>query len=464
MIAKYISTAGQVADIVEGQLIGEYNLPIEFIVSDSREIKDGNNLFVALKGENFNGHDFIPELIKSGKTTAVLSSQNDFDELPSKYKVAVIKCKDTLKALAILAANHRDSVFTEIIGVTGTNGKTTVKELLYSVISASHSCHKSEKNFNNEIGVPFTLFGLEPEHEFAVIEMGMNHAGEIKRLSQAVKPDIAVITSIGEGHIEFLKTVENIALAKSEIFMGMEDCTIAFVNRDCPYFNLICEQADKYGVLVKSYGLSKNAEYFPKSYSVSDKGIVIEMFKSKVNVPLYGLHNVYNVVGVMAICEYIGISINDIKKGFASFENISGRNEILYRGYTIINDTYNSNPSSVKSALKSMCVAFPDKSKTVIISDMLELGDCAESLHFEVGKFIAECNVDALFVFGNFAEHLRKGAVAGGMNPEIIFSTADREKFIGSIKDYKTTLSNNDVVLVKGSRSTKMEEVVEVLG
>ena len=454
MIARYLSTSGQVADIVKGQLIGSFDLPIDAIVSDSREIETGNNLFVPLIGEKFNGHDYIPELIKSGKVTAVLSSQ-DFDDLSN---AAIIKCEDPLKALAMLASNHRDSLNTKIIGVTGTNGKTTVKELLHSAISTKFLCHKNQKNYNNEIGVPFTLLGLDLAHEFAVVEMGMNHAGEIERLSKTVKPNISIITSIGEGHIEFLKSVRNIALAKSEIFMGMEKDSVAFVNADCPYFDLICEQANKCGVHVKSYGIADNAEYFPETYSITDNGIEVKMFNTTVNVPMYGIHNVYNIVAVISVCEFWGLG--DISGGLANFENVSGRNEIIHKEYTIINDTYNSNPSSVKSALKSLKVIFAEKRKIAVLSDMLELGEHADSLHYETGCFVNECKIDLLFVLGDLSEQYAKGAINSGMNPDNVFIFKTNDELI---KKLKIILTKNDAVLVKGSRSTKMEEVVKAL-
>jgi UDP-N-acetylmuramyl pentapeptide synthase len=214
--AAFNSTADEIARACGGAVIaGDGATVISLVSSDSRETGDGC-LFVPLKGERCDGHDFIPELVSRRAVSAVLSERDDFAEAAREKDVALIRCGNTLAALGALASFHRSSLDTDVIAVTGTNGKTTTKELLHAVLSSRYRTHKNEKNYNNEIGVPFSVLALNDSHEKAVFELGMNHPGEIERLSRIVKPRISVITSVGEGHLEFLGSVRNVAMAKME--------------------------------------------------------------------------------------------------------------------------------------------------------------------------------------------------------------------------------------------------------
>ena len=234
---EFNASLGNIAEWAGGVLLcGERSKEIHSITTDSRE-HGRDSLFVPIVGEKFDGHQFIDGLVKSGSIAAFLTRSDDHDKIARAYSVGAILCDDTLKAYGTLAAHHRSSMNAKVIGLTGTNGKTTTKELLWSILNRKYKTLKNDKNFNNEIGVPYTLLGLKEEHKWAVIEMGMNHIGEIDRLSGIVKPDLAIITNVGEGHLEFLGTVENVALAKSEIMNGMNTGSLIVLNKDTQCFD-----------------------------------------------------------------------------------------------------------------------------------------------------------------------------------------------------------------------------------
>ncbi len=454
------TTAGEVAAITGGRLIsGTDELVLETITTDSREL-GGNNLFIPIVGEKFDGHDFIPELFKADKISCSLTMKEGFETAASDSGKTLIKCDDTLAALGKIAKFHRNRFSPLTLGITGTNGKTTTKELIYSVLSAKYKTLRNTKNYNNEIGVPFTLLQMEASHEAAVIEMGMNHTGEIERLSNIVQPDIAVITNVGAGHLEFLGSVENVANAKSEILSGMKRGSTLIANRETECFHIIEKHASEHGVNLLTFGLEAGADFRPDSFKLTRESVSVTYRGRKISVPLYGRHNIYNLMAAIAAAEAADVDLSDAAEKLASFENVGGRSEIIDRGYVIINDTYNSNPLSSLYALESVCDVFPDRKKTAVLADMKELGELAGLYHVKVGEFVAARKFNQLLLFGEMSEYYEKGASAAGMNPDKIkkFDSKDQiAEFISS------RLCDKDVVLVKGSRSMKMEDVVNRL-
>ncbi len=460
MIGIFRTTSGEVAAITGGSIIsGGENIPLETVTTDSRELGE-NNLFIPIIGEKFDGHDFIPELLKSGKVSCSLTMKNGFDREAADTGKTLIKCDDTLAALGRIAKHHRNMFSPLTIGITGTNGKTTTKELVYAVLSAKYNTLRNSKNYNNEIGVPFTLLQMENTHEAAVIEMGMNHTGEIERLSNIVQPDIAVITNVGAGHLEFLGSVENVANAKSEIFAGMKRGTTLIANRETECFHIIEKLAMERCMKIVTFGIEPGADVRPDSFRLTRDSVTVIYRGRKISVPLYGRHNIYNLMAAIAVGETAGVDLSDAVSRLSLFENIGGRSEIIDRGYIIINDTYNSNPLSSLYALESVCDVFPDRKKTAVLADMKELGELAGLYHMKVGEFVAARKFNQLLLFGEMSEYYEKGAVAAGMKPDKIIKFESKDQIAEFLS---SRLCAKDVVLVKGSRSMKMEDVVNRL-
>ena len=448
---------GTVAEWTGGVILsGSPEIDINTVTTDSREL-GRDSLFIPIAGQKFDGHQFIENLVKSKSIAAYLTMKKDAEI--TGEGVGAIKCDDTLKAYGRLASEHRNRMHAKIIGITGTNGKTTTKEMLWAILNRKNKTQKNEKNYNNEIGVPYTLLGLKADHKFAVIEMGMNHKGEIDILSKMAKPDMAVITNVGEGHLEFLGNVENVAIAKSEIINGMNSGAIIILNRDTQYFEILNKKALDAGLEVRTFGLSDEADIKPDNYKMFSDSVSFEYKGVDFNVPVYGMHNLYNALAALAAALTLGAEINIVKDAFAGFKNVDMRSQMLNAGYTVINDTYNSNPLSARYALKSLRDVFPGKRKIAILSDMKELGDASEQYHIELGKIAKSLGIDMLLTWGEMAENIARGANKNGMDKNAFHFRTKDELIAFALKN----ITKDDVVLVKGSRSMKMEEVVERL-
>jgi len=453
-------SAADIIKITGGLLLtGTPDTLIETVTTDSREL-NVNNLFIPIKGEKFDGHDFLEELIVSRRISCALTEDASLKEIAEKKGVTLIKCTDTLEALGKIGKVHRDSLSPLVVGITGTNGKTTTKELIHAVLSSKYKTHKNIKNYNNEIGVPFSLMEMKKEHEAAVIEMGMNHIGEIERLSMMVQPDIGIITNIGAGHLEFLESVEGVAYAKTEILKGMKKGSTLIVNRDTECFSIVFSLCEEMGMKMVTFGLNSDAHIFPESYKPGVESMEIVYKNTLITVPLYGRHNAYNVMAAIALAEITGISPDKVASALAGFESIGGRSEIINKGYYLINDTYNSNPLSSLFAVDSMCEVFPDNRKIAVLSDMKELGESSALYHVKIGEIVASRNFDMILLFGDMASFYEKGALQMGFPADKIITFEKKE----DIADFlKADLKSGDVVLVKGSRSMQMEDVVNRL-
>ncbi|MBP7738111.1 MAG: UDP-N-acetylmuramoyl-tripeptide--D-alanyl-D-alanine ligase [Spirochaetes bacterium] len=460
MIVSCATTAGRIAEAARGRLTsGDPSTAIETISTDSREI-GAKGLFIPLVGEKFDGHDYIRPLSENRSISSYLTMKEGFTDIASSRGIAEIRCEDTLRALGSIGARHRDEIDPIVIGITGTNGKTTTKELVYAILSARKSCLKNVKNYNNEIGVPMTLLGLAPGHEMAVIEMGMNHPGELDRLSNIARPDLALITNVGEGHLEFLGSVENVASAKSEIMHGMRPGSTLLVNRDMDCLDIVMAGARKSDLVVKSFGLSDRADIRPDSYRLYHDSLTVLFRGVEISVPLYGIHNVYNVMAAVAVAAQYGIGPEAVRDSLAGFVNVDGRSQIIDRGFLVINDSYNANPLSLRYALRSTAEIFPERRKIAVLSDMKELGEASRRCHTECGAAVKENKFDMLLVWGDMAGCYAEGARQAGFDPDRIqrFETKDElSRYVRTIAD------ENDVILVKGSRSMKMEDVVSAL-
>ena len=420
--------------------------------TDSRAIVSGQ-LFVALKGEHFDGNTFAPEAIKLGAAAALVSDKN------IALSPAII-VKDTRLALGELAHYWRQKFDLPVVAITGSNGKTTVKEMIAAILNAAKGKVLATKgNLNNDIGMPLTLLNLRAEHTYAVIEMGMNHLNEIRYLSNIACPQVAVINNAGTAHIGELGSREAIAQAKGEIFEGLAQDGIAIINADdafCDYWHSLNQHRK-----VMTFGLDKKADV-SASYQVfaSHTEIELKTLEGVVtfNISTLGKHNVSNALAASAVAVALGIANRDIAQGLSQFDGVQGRLR-LHTGYQqaiVIDDTYNANPDSMKAAID---VLVAQQSKTTqkllfVMGDMAELGEEATSMHGQIGQYAKQKAVSNLFSFGNFSQLASKEFGTGGQHFDSL------EALVSALK---ITMQADTCVLVKGSRSMKMERVVHAI-
>lgn len=460
MKIEFATTAGGIAGMSGGRLAaGSADTVVTTITTDSRELGE-RSFFIPLAGEKFDGHDYIEALANGGKIVGFLSARESDRDIAERTGTACVLCADTLKAFGSMGSRRRDEINPTVIGVTGTNGKTTTKELIWSVLEKKYPVLKNEKNYNNEVGVPYTLLHLDKRYEMAVIEMGMNHPGEIERLSLMAKPDVAVITNAGEGHLEFLGSVENVARAKSEILAGMKPGSTLFLNRDTRQFDLLCGAARDKEMNVVTFGISDSANIRPDEYVLDEKGVTISLDGIGYYLPLYGIHNVYNAVAAIAVARHFDVNAGIVRDALASFQNIDMRSQIIEKEYVVINDAYNSNPLSSRYALMSAAAVYAGRRKIAVLGDMKELGAESARYHRETGQAAAECGFDMLVAVGDMARHYADGATGAGMPVDCVQAFQTRSEAISYLRG---TLRERDVVLVKGSRSMKMEEIADAL-
>jgi len=377
---------------------------------DSRTVKPGE-LFIPIKGPNFDGRNFIEDARKKG--------------------ALVLDVKDGNKALQKLAKEHRAKFKIPVIGVTGSVGKTTTKDMLASILSQEKPTLKNEENYNNEIGVPLTLLKLNKTHKYAVIEMAMQGLGEIELLADMVRPNIAIITNIGEAHLEFLNTKKNVAKAKSEIFKYQAKKDFAVINADDEYFE---NQKSK----IKNQNVV--------TFGIIEKADVTTRDLKNITLPLPGQHNIYNALAAIAAAKILGIKKKSIKKGLESFKASSKRLDIFDHpsGIRIINDTYNANPQSMEAALKVLSIH--QARKVAVLGDMFELGKKAVPAHKRIGKLARKLGVDEFVTVGRLSKNM-------GANHHFKNNQA-------AVIGLKKLIHKGDAILIKGSRGMKMEEIV----
>lgn len=433
--------------ITHARIINSSDEPLVFSVcTDSRTITE-DDVYLPLAGEKFDGHDFIESVVEKG-VRAYFIDKNHFSANYPKVDF-VFGVNDTLCSYLQLAEYHRDKVNPIVVAVTGSSGKTTVKEMLTCVLSQKYKTHKSKLNHNNEIGLCQTLLSMPEDTEFLVVEMGMRGLGEIELLSKYAKPDIAIINNIGTAHIGRLGNVESIAKAKCEItqYLHPEGCLIAY-NDD----------------LIKKYSKTENIVFFDESlYKVlkMDESGVEFLYKNnnlyKLNAS--GEYNVLNAIAVIEAAKKAGLSYEIIYKGLLEYVPIEKRGSKieLKKGSTLINDCYNANPESMKASIKAFTQAYKEKKKALVIGDMGELGYFQKKYHREVGSFLKEQSVDYLITVGELSKIIASESM-------IKNSKSFMPDEIQEISDYvKSILDEDLVVLFKASRSMKLETIIEKL-
>ncbi len=444
-------TIKEIADACGGKFVGEQEIlhsAVSGIETDSRNLKAGN-LFIPIVGDIYDGHDFIEKAFENG-AICTLSEKQVLDK-------PYLKVESTFQALKDIAEYYRSLFDVKVVAVTGSVGKTTTKEMIYSVLSQKYEVLKSQKNYNNEIGVPHTLFELEESHEVAVIEMGMNHFGEISRLSKTARPDICVITNIGHSHVGYLESREGIFRAKTEIFDFMKENGVAFLNGDDDLLYTL-----KSGEFDTSfYGFKEHNDILAKSFEAvgfESSNCVLKTMNESTEIEILspGRHMVYAAAAAYAVGRYLGLTNLEIKKGIKEFKAVGNRMEIIKTdSLTILNDVYNASPESVKAAVDVLCIA--KGRKVCILGDMFELGESAKELHEEVGEYAASKDVDVLVCAGNLSKNIAEGAKQNKAKVYWFETQADMIEKISNI------INDCDTVLVKASRGMHFEETVEVL-
>jgi UDP-N-acetylmuramoyl-tripeptide--D-alanyl-D-alanine ligase len=420
---------------------------------DSRTIQPGE-LFFAVKGERMDGHDFVSQALKQGALAAVVRK----DQLP-RYadKTRVITVDDTLVALQTLASAVRRLWGKALVGVTGSAGKTTTKEAIAHVLSRRFRVLKSEGNFNNHFGLPLMLLKVEPEHDIAVIEMGMSHAGEIAALAKIAQPEIGVVTNVAPVHLEFFDSLAGIARAKYELVEALPAGGTAVLNADDEY---VSQFGRDFRGKVILYGLRPSADVRaenikPLGPDGSEFDLVVDGCREKAFLHLVGTHNIYNALAAAAVAMERGLSPSEAVAALGSLTAADKRGQVVKLGnITVINDCYNCNPKALKAMVDALA-AMPAKRRVVVVGEMLELGSASDELHRQAGDHIAEKKIDLLMGVRGQAQLLVEAARQKGMKAEFVATPEEAGEWLAR------ETRDGDVVLLKASRGVKLEKALE---
>ena len=427
---------------------------VQEITTDSRKVTH-HGLFIPLVGERFDGHNFIGSVVEKGCIASLTMKKECASDA-----LCMILVEDTKKALLDLARFYRQSFDIPVVGITGSVGKTSTKEMVYACLSGKWQVHKTEGNYNNDIGLPLTLFGLNGMHEAAVIEMGMNHFNEIHQLSLTALPDVAVITNVGTSHIENLGSREGILKAKLEILDGLAPDGLLVLNGD----NDLLGSVKDLEVNHVFYGLDPKNDYWAKD--IVSEGEYTHAFVTspkatyEICIKALGEHMVYNTLAAIAVAEAYGLTKEEILRGLASYTPAKMRMHIekLENGITVIDDTYNASPDSMKAALKVLNDYTVKGRRIAVLGDMFEMGEFAPQLHEEVGTFAAGLDLDEVVSVGTIAKHIYMGFMQKGAKNGFYFE--NKEAFV---REYLPTLQKGDCILFKASRGMHFEELVALV-
>lgn len=420
---------------------------------DSRTIEPGQ-LFFAVKGDRFDGHDFVEQALRKGAVAAVVRK----DAIPRyEHKAQLLAVEDTLVALQRLALAVRRLWGKPVVGVTGSAGKTTTKEAIAHVLSKRFRVLKSEGNFNNHFGLPLMLLKLEPEHEIAVIEMGMSHAGEITALAKIAEPEIGVVTNVAPVHLEFFDSIAGIARAKYELIASLPSHGTAVLNMDDEY---VSQFGRDFKGRVMTYGLRPGADV--RAENISSDGahgstfeVIAEGFRQRAALPLVGTHNIHNALAAIAVALDRGMIPSEAVNTLASLAPADKRGQVVKVGnITVINDCYNSNPKALEAMVNALA-GMPAKRRIVVAGEMLELGPAAEELHRKSGQHIAEKKIDALIGVRGLAEPMVAAAKQGGIEAKFVATPQEAGEWLAR------ETREGDVVLLKASRGVKLEQALE---
>jgi len=432
--------------------------------TDSRAIHQ-KECFICLTGDIHDGHKFIPDIIRQSVSGIVVQQDKADRALLKTMTDADITCvgvENTLTALGELALFHRRRWDLSVVAMTGSSGKTTTRTMTTDIVSSRYKTLSPFGNFNNLIGVPLTLLRIEENHEWAILELGMNCPGEIRRLSQICSPDIGLITNIGPAHLEGLGSLEGIMNAKGEMLEMLSSKSRLILNADDTMVMRLAKRSPCKPIL---FGLAENADIRASALENSMDAVSFQLHtpqgEIQVSLPIPGRFNVSNALAAAAVGYCLKIPLTGIKTGLESFMPVKGRMNLLRiaHGPCLIDDTYNANPASVKAAIDTLAGLHKKQQGIAVLGDMLELGQASRDLHTEVGRFAATSGLTKIYATGNFADAVEKGARDGGMAPADIFC-GSKDDILSALKK---TIKPNDWVLIKGSRGMRMETLVQAL-
>ncbi|HHT7139442.1 UDP-N-acetylmuramoyl-tripeptide--D-alanyl-D-alanine ligase [Bacillus cereus group sp. MYBK226-2] len=441
-------------EVIDGEGLYEsfHHLEIHGVCIDSKNMKEGN-LFVPIIRVK-DGHEYVKEAMDNG---AVASLWKKSYGTPPKG-IPIIFVDDTLFALQQLAQFYRREINVKVIGITGSNGKTTVKDIIEGILSSTYRVHKTKGNFNSQIGLPLTILEMKRNTEFLILEMGMSEKGQIRNLSRIAQPDVAIITMIGQSHLETLGSREEIAKAKFEIIDGLNDDGLFLYNGDEP---LLSQNINMLGIESKSFGGKYTNDLFPTNVQLDEYGVHFKLNHSKIqyDVPLHGKHNIFNTIVGIAVGQFYKVPIEKIQEALQQINIIQMRFQFLTAktGFKIINDAWNASPSSMKAAIETLQTLNAYKKKMIVIGDMLELGKNAETYHREIGKMLNEKSIQYVFTYGELAKIVAEEASKK-------YDTGKVQSFNNKAKiaeEVLKVITENDVVLLKGSREMALEQIVQ---
>jgi UDP-N-acetylmuramoyl-tripeptide--D-alanyl-D-alanine ligase len=446
-----------IADKVQGHILNRTSdiaseTLIKGVSTDTRTVGK-NDLFIALQGPNFDGHKFIAQAQQGGALALIVAHKVDSD-------LAQILVADTKQALGLLASAVKQSVNPKTVAITGSSGKTTVKEMVAAILSRRGKVLSTKGNFNNDIGVPLTLLRLESDHEYAVVEMGANHQGEIAYTTGLVKPDVATIVNAAAAHLEGFGSLLGVAQAKSEIFNGLNKDGLALLNADSEFYTF---WNDKLGHLrIQTFGTLSKADFQAQEVVMGSNGCADFLLRSPhatvpISLPLPGVHNVSNALAAAALSLEVGASLDDVREGLQYMAQVSGRLQVkqLTSQVKLLDDTYNANVASVKAAI-DLLASFAGR-RVLVLGDMAELGEKARFYHQQVGQYAQQKGIDQLFSLGVLSQSASDVFADNGGH------FIDKNELVLALTACLNAEKRDISILVKGSRSAHMEDVISAL-
>ena len=424
------------------------------VCTDTRQMK-ADCLFIAIKGENFDGHRFLDEAAARGAVAAMVSDVPT--ELPKGLRLIVVP--DTRAAMGKLARHVRSTLRAKVIAVAGSNGKTSVKCLIDAVLATKLKGSKSPKSFNNDIGVPLAIFAAEENHEYLVLELGTNHIGEISNLTKICQPDMAIITNCGAEHLEFLGNLQGVRFENSSITEGLNARGSLVVNGDDP---ALLSSVSKFRGQRITFGFNSTNDLFAAEVECDTSGVRFKVNgRHPLSVPLLGRHSATNALAALAIGKRFRLSDEDIQRGLSAVVGPEMRLELTeVAGITLLNDAYNANPPSMKAALDTLKLLPAKGRRIAVLGDMRELGPTGDLLHAEVGEFAATCSLHLLICVGESAKHIAQAAIQAGLTSDRVELYPDSASAAAEIAG---KLAAGDIVLVKASRSIGLERVAKAI-
>jgi UDP-N-acetylmuramoyl-tripeptide--D-alanyl-D-alanine ligase len=435
------------------------------LMTDSRALVKGA-IFLALKGERFDAHQFLSEAVQRGAACLVVHRLPRFS-VPRR--VTVVRVSDTLTALGALGHYRRQVMGPTVLAITGSNGKTTTKEMVAAILERASlqgrklkgKVLKTEANYNNLVGVPLTLLRLSGKEKVAVLELGTNHPGEIRRLTAIAEPDVGLITAVAPAHLEGLRSLAGVAREKGCLFRGIKPGGIAVINADDPWVARIGRGFSGRRIAYGCYGQVRAERVKPLGVNGISFILKVGKTRQRVRLRLPGKHNLRNALGAAAMTSALGVAPRVIANGLQSVRPLGMRMELQkWKRFRIINDSYNANPASTEAALATLAELGGSQEKVAVLGDMLELGEKTQGCHFELGKTAAHYRINRLFLLGPNARYVRKGALAGGLSPDQVTIGQSHEQIARLISEQ---IKPGAWLLFKGSRGMKMENVVNAL-